>query len=373
MARKKRAGRHALHPRTGVTVTAQRVGAARRMGRLEQPVDAFALADDLAADGAIGVGEALERVHADWERQVAAGGIAPQTIATHMRCLRTFVKYTGARGVSTLARVSSELVWAWVGSANSRTGEAATANMCGLRRAAIRGFYSTAFILGLTEANQAASLPNIASPQRVVSALSDEQIQQVKTVATWQVPITDGRQRKYETGSLPGPVALALTLIGAQPGEVGAIRGKDLHLLDGLVFAHGGGRFDERWLPVDDAWAFETLLARQAWLETNRPKSWRNAPIAYDRREGTRDTHAGRSAATSMTLDKLLAKAGLKQPGRIRVASINEWVAARVYANTGRVEAVAARLGMRSLDAAAHLVGSDWRPDFATPAPEGLK
>jgi len=35
-----------------------------------------------------------------------------------------------------------------------------------------------------------------------------------------------------------------------------------------------------------------------------------------------------------------------------------------VWGATGRVEAVAARLGMSSLDRAAHLVGYDWRPLF---------
>ena len=370
MGTKKRAGRYALHPRTGVTVTAARAGGPRRLGRLEQPVDAFALASDLSADGAIGVGDALDRVRTDWARQVAAGGIAESTINTHIRCLRTFVKYANKKGASTLAQVSSELVWEWVDSVNSRTGQKATANMCGLRRAAIRGFYTTCFILGLTETNQAASLPNIASPARVVSALSDAEVAQVKAVAVWQVPLTGGRLRAYEPGSLTGPVALALVLIGAQTGEVGAIRGEDLRLLDGLVFAHGGGgRYDDRWLPIDDDWAFETLLTRQAWLEANRPTTWLTEPVAYERREGTADTHAIRSAATSGTLDKLLAKAGLKQPGRVRVASINEWVAARTFASTHRVEAVAARLGMRSLDAAAHLVGHDWRPEFRTAGP----
>lgn len=40
------------------------------------------------------------------------------------------------------------------------------------------------------------------------------------------------------------------------------------------------------------------------------------------------------------------------------VASINEWVAARVHANTGRVEAVVARLGIGCVEVAAYLVGS---------------
>jgi len=49
--------------------------------------------------------------------------------------------------------------------------------------------------------------------------------------------------------------------------------------------------------------------------------------------------------------------------------SLREWLAAKVFAETGRVEAVAARLGMASLDAAAHLVGYNWTREFDIDAP----
>lgn len=352
-------------------MTRAKAGAPRRQGRLEGPTGSFLLASDLKADGDITVVDAVARVVADWQRQVAQGNIAASTIKTHTDYLNTFAQYAPNRGARRLSQVSSQLVWDWVNSVGPKTTDAPTQTTRKTRASVARGFYRTAFCIGLTEANPAASLPTVTSPGRVVSALTDEEVGRAKAAATWQVPIVDGRTRRYEEGSLTGPVALALTLIGAQPGEVGAIRGRDLRLLDGLVWAHGGGdRFDDRWLPIDDNWAYDTLLARQAWLERNRPNAWLSQPIAYDRQPGTPKTHARRSAATSMTLDKVLAKAGLKQPGRVRVASISEWVAARIYRNTQRVEAVAARLGMRSLDAAAHLVGLDWRPDFATPGPQ---
>lgn len=366
-----RRGRYALHPRRSPDVTRAKAGPARRHGRLEAPVGAFVLAHDLSADGDIRVVDAVARVVADWQRQVKQGTVADGTIATHTRCLNTFAKYAPNRGARKLSQVTSQLVWDWVNSIALRTSEAPTDNMRGLRAAVIRGFYRTAYCVGLTEANPAASLPSIESTERNVHALTDAEVARAKAAAAWEVPLEGGRTRRYDVGSLTGPVALALTLLGAQAGEVGAILGRDLRLLDGVVWAHGGGtRYEDRWLPIDDAWAFDTLMARQSWLERNRPTTWLDQPIAYDRRPGTRDTHATRSAATSMTLGTVLAKAGLKQPGRIRVASINEWVAARVYRDTQRVEAVAARLGMASLDAAAHLVSCDWRPVFATRGPE---
>ena len=44
----------------------------------------------------------------------------------------------------------------------------------------------------------------------------------------------------------------------------------------------------------------------------------------------------------------------------MRIASLNEYVAQRVYSQTGSFIEVAARLGMRSLDAVAHIVDKNW-------------
>jgi hypothetical protein len=59
----------------------------------------------------------------------------------------------------------------------------------------------------------------------------------------------------------------------------------------------------------------------------------------------------------------------LKVNGVTRVASITEYVARRVFLETGRVEAVAARLGLRKLDDAAHLCGYDWQAEMRQPGP----
>ena len=61
----------------------------------------------------------------------------------------------------------------------------------------------------------------------------------------------------------------------------------------------------------------------------------------------------------------------MKQPGRVRIASLNEYVAVRVYEETGSLMEVAVRLGMRSLDAAAHIVDPNWFDNLLTEGTRG--
>jgi hypothetical protein len=75
---------------------------------------------------------------------------------------------------------------------------------------------------------------------------------------------------------------------------------------------------------------------------------------------------------TNQMLVRALAKAGLGASDGVRPSSIHEYVANRVYAETGSMEAVAVRCGLRSLDAAARLVTVDWRTAHETPAPAGV-
>ncbi len=70
-----------------------------------------------------------------------------------------------------------------------------------------------------------------------------------------------------------------------------------------------------------------------------------------------------------MTVGKIIERAGIKVNGVTRVASVTEYVARRVFLRTGRVEAVAARLGLSKLDDAAHLCGYDWRTETRLPGP----
>ncbi len=69
---------------------------------------------------------------------------------------------------------------------------------------------------------------------------------------------------------------------------------------------------------------------------------------------------------------QVLKAAGLDDLPGVTPSSVSLSVALDVYAETGRVEAVAARLGLSSLDTAASIVGADttWRGTYELAGPE---
>lgn len=371
-------GRHRLHPPSqealefaaGVRGRAMTGSALPRRPGFLRPDDSFYLAPDVPMDGAIGVGEAMTRLLADWENQVTAERIARETLDTHTSVVRTFAAYVSACGCDLVCDVSSEVVWQWVNSpaTGTRAADYPSANIRRLRRTVAVAVYRTWFRLGITERNLGASLPSLPGVQRVVSAFTPDQIQALKDTADIE---TDGSD--YVIGYARTPVCLALTLVGAQAGEVGAIRVRDIDELAKAVFLHGGGsRYQQRWVPIDDDWAWQIILDRLAYLHRRYPGNGDTLLAYLPNATSTADDLKARSAATSMSLTKLIRLAGVHTPGTTRVASINEYVAARVFAETGRVEAVAARLGLARLDVAAHLVGYDWRDAF-NPDPRGQR
>lgn len=67
-------------------------------------------------------------------------------------------------------------------------------------------------------------------------------------------------------------------------------------------------------------------------------------------------------ASVSGALGDVLRRAGLAKEPDVRPRSVTAWVGNQVFEETRRIEEVARRLGLRSLDRAAALIGWwDWR------------
>lgn len=66
----------------------------------------------------------------------------------------------------------------------------------------------------------------------------------------------------------------------------------------------------------------------------------------------------------STNLTRALTAAGVHRPG-VRPRSVREYAANRLYALTGRIEDVAAHLGIESLDSARRLIDNQWQHRFA--------
>jgi integrase/recombinase XerC len=62
-------------------------------------------------------------------------------------------------------------------------------------------------------------------------------------------------------------------------------------------------------------------------------------------------------AASCISISTTLVRAGLGDDPGVRPISVVGWAGHKILEETGRIEAVAERLGMRSLDRTARLVG----------------
>lgn len=333
-------------------MTRRRAGQARARGKLEAPQGRFALRAGLVAPGGIPLAEALVLVEADWQRQVAAGTIGDEVIRCYVRDVRSMVKYLPKRyGIAQVREVTPNHLFEWM-RVPKADGSPVSTNTRYARRSAARAFFLTCTCLGIFDVNPAESIVETERQSRYVRALTDEQVKQLC------------RNAPFTLTETKTPAALALMLLGAGSRETAYVRVCDVDLVNDRVWVHDGGeRFAPRWLPIDHDWARQALTARvKALTEAiGDPDALAVATLAYERgRKRTADSPDNRQAAISRTLTELMHKARVYRAGENRVESIREWTAARVFAQTGSVEAVAQRLGMASLDAAAHILGYDW-------------
>lgn len=358
-------GRKALNPRIAAEVTLGRSGPARVQGRFARLAGAFELREDIPTAGAYPLRRAIEEVVAEWAAQAAGGGVSPGTVNVHTAVLRQFGKYASAQGCLEVRDVTASLVAEWMRAPSSKSGEDVTTNMVAQRRAVLRACYTTFALLGITDQDVTSATPSIRHTPRVFAPLSEEEVQSLKDFAD--------HDADADAGSTAGPAALALALLGCASKEIPAIRVKDVNLLEGHLWAHSGGdRVRDRYLPIDDAWAFQALAHRIGYLQKMDADAAAGMPLVYRRGKsrGGKSPH-NPAAATSNTIDRIFQAAGVKQAGRNRIGSLTERLAVRVYQQTGRFEAVAARLGMSSLDAVAHMLGVDWASEWAaTPLAE---
>lgn len=338
-------------------MTRARSGAPAKRGRVPGPQGVFMLAEGLQAKGAMDISDAVGLVLAEWDVAAANGEIAAGTLKTHGKVLSTLQRFACNRGAKQIRDLDAELLALWYSSLAARTGEKPTTNMMVLRRSVARSMFRTLSALGITDLDVTSQVPAIRRPDRVVRPLSEADVLKLQQASV--------RRRREHSGSAKGPAALALGLLGLQSSEIPSVRVCDINFADGTVFAHGGGlRYSERQVTINDSWAWKMLAERVQYLHSQHGTEANGMPIAYE----SGKTRGGKSpknpaAATANTLDEIFKDAGVKQPGRIRIASLNEYVALKVYAETGNLMDVAARLGMRSLDRVAAIVDPNWFDD----------
>ena len=338
-------------------VTRRRVGEPRARGRLLVPAGPIGLRSGLSGFGRIDLAAAFALVSDEWDVQVAAGTVSGQIIAMYKGQCRALVGYATVMGVHELGDVRPNLVVQWVHTPRA-DGDPVALNTRLSRRSAVRALFLTAMRLGLTDENPADAVMETKRSARYVHQLTDAQVHHLQLCAP---------HRLSETKT---PVALALMLLGAGTREAGHVEVRDIDLVERRVWLHHGGeRYRDRWVPIDVDWCRLAIWNRLTALDASSAAEdeFASTALVYEARRAE-TTPLLRQAAVSRTIIELMKRARIYEAGVTRPESIREWVAARVFDETGSVEAVAERLGMFSLDGAAHIVGYDWVNQWAIDA-----
>lgn len=145
------------------------------------------------------------------------------------------------------------------------------------------------------------------------------------------------------------PAAWALAEATATTGELPHITVDDLDIDNQRVWLHGSRKRDPRWGQLSD-WGVVQVRRRAAALKDTEHLIYQGC--------GSEESE---QASCCIAIKETMIRAGLDAEPDVRPASLVAWVGAAVFEETGKIEEVARRLGIRSLDAAARFIGFDWK------------
>ncbi len=244
-----------------------------------------------------------------------------------------------AFGIRSLGDVTSAQATSFI-QASTTTGDPAVATLH-LRRSAVRLLFRVARQLDLASIDPTVDL--VLPPRSGLKArpLTGDEVALCRAASL------------HTLASSRLAAAWALAEASARSSELGHIRVGDIDLEGALVWLPGGRAAEPRSAPLGE-WA-RTQLQRRVGAIGREPSRM----VLYDGRRGT-DYH--RQAASCAAIGHTLRLAGLSDEPDLRPRSVVAWAGRQVFEETGRIEVVAARLGMRSLDRAARMIDWNWQP-----------
>jgi integrase len=208
-----------------------------------------------------------------------------------------------------------------------------------LRRSLVRLVFRTGRSLGLVEGDPTLDviLPRRSSGR--VRALDDAEVAVCRSAAL------------HSLTSTRLAAAWALAEASARTAELPRLSIGDLDLDGGRVWIHGTARTIPRW-GLLSAWGIVQLERHLRGV----PCAARDQLLVY-RGSGSAGS---RQASACIAITEVLTRAGLAGEPDVRPLSVTAWAGRQILDETGRIEGVARRLGLRSLDRAARLIGFDW-------------
>ncbi|MFF3381336.1 hypothetical protein ACFYXF_51360 [Streptomyces sp. NPDC002680] len=284
-----------------------------------------------------------------WQTMAARGEFTEQTLDKFGLLLRRSERYLYLRGAVVLGDVTAELAEDFVTArGRSRHGhvtDSAASTMLG-RRSVLRIAFRTLRELGLSDTDPTRDIILPSRQGGEIRALVEGEVVDLRHHASFI-----DRPRRHGA-------AAALALAGGHSAEIGHIRVCDLDLDGRRVWMHGATKTDARWCPLDD-WSLNVLAHRAAFVSARqlRPERAPHARLAVSDKPASDATLQSR---VCVALRNLLTWIGLDGEEDVKPSSVTAWAGVEEFERTGRIENVACRLGLRSLDRAAAVIGHTW-------------
>jgi hypothetical protein len=284
----------------------------------------------IAVDLTTAVTVASDMVAREWVSPAQAVRVADSLERFRRFCERGYA-------VTTVEHVTSAIAEAFVRAATA-DGSSPSASLMHFRRNALRLLFRS---LRRGGAEVGDPTLDLELPHRAPVGsrpLFDDEVVLCRGVAQWS--LSDSRRG----------TAWALAEATARSGELPFITVGDVDLDRGRVWIHDGKRTLDRWGQLTE-WG-QTQVERRLRLISSDV----DQPLVYD---GADRADAGQISACVALWD-IFERAGMQADPGVRPVSIAAWAGRQVLAQTGRIDEVARRLGVRRLDQAARLVQWSW-------------
>ncbi|MDP9334400.1 MAG: hypothetical protein M3Q30_14015 [Actinomycetota bacterium] len=242
-------------------------------------------------------------------------------------------------GVASLREVSRKQVEAFV-RASTSAGQLPSVATMQLRRSGLRLLFRTARELGLLEGDPTLDLVLPSRTNKSARPLIDEEVDECRRVCL------------HDLTSTRLSVAWAFGEATARTAEIPHITIADVDVRNGRVWIGGSNKTEARWGALSE-WGAGQVARHLRHLSTDLNSA---TAVAY---AGSGNLESRRSFSCQ-AIRETLQRVGLTNDPYVRPASLTAWAGVQVMRETGRIEAVALALGVRSLDAAARVIGWDW-------------
>lgn len=253
--------------------------------------------------------------------------------------LRGFVRFCErGHAITDLRAVPPEICEAFV-RAPVTAAQAPSTSLLHLRRTALRLLFRSARHLGLPVSDPTLDLRLPPRVQLATRPLVDDEVSLCRASAAWSL---NDRRRA---------AAWALAEATCRSVEIGIITRSDVDLEHSRVWIHGGQTTSDRWGELTP-WGVVQLERRLSAIPDDPER-----PVVYEGRDGA----ATGQISSCIAVRDVLIRAGLGKELGVRPASVAGWAGRQILQETGRIDEVARRLGMASLDRAVRFIGWSWQ------------